>query len=359
MVDLGPIWGLGPSVIRSIFVICPMITAFAPGLVGTFQDSEVRPERHAPAPRSGLPVSRSIGEPLADNAAQRPIGALYVVHAEHDPVVVSKIKLGEVTMQVFFADMLVNAIDAALEDREVSLSGIGGRIAARVIDGAVTGEPLASFPVNAALVGSQVRSDINFGLKDWTQIGGSHLWDMMGTDAPFTFDQSDDGFLRGGISISAVPGFAADESFVRLNKFALAAERPGVVNMEVHHRLAEAMRQEPCGLQGDAEHAAELVGAHTLLAGAKQVHCLQPDMQFNMAGLEDGADLDSKGLAAGVAFVHPDAGALAPQWPALVDNAAVRTWPAIGPQPRLDEPIGGFFAMEMIGGKDGRHGVSP
>jgi hypothetical protein len=267
-------------------------------------------------------------------------------------------------MQMFLADMLVNAIDAALENREVSLSGIGGRIAAdvlllRVIDSAVTGEPPASLPVHAALVGSQMRSNINFGLKDWAQICGSDLLDMMGTDPPFTFDQSDDGFFRRGISISAVPGSAADESFVRLNKFALAAERPGVVNVEVHHRFAEAMRQEPCGLQRDAEDTMQLVGAHALLAGAQQVHCLQPDMQFDMAGLEDGADLDSEGFAAGVAFVDANAGALALQRPALVNDAAVRAWPAVGPQSPLDKPISGFFAVKMCGRKDGWHGVSP
>jgi hypothetical protein len=337
---------------------------FAPGLVGTFQDSDVGPERHAPAPRSGLLVSRSIGEPLANYPAQRQFSPLGIIHAERNSVIVPEIELGEVAMQVFLADMLIDAVDPAFEDREVSLGGIGGCIAAhvfllRVVDSAVTGEPLASFPIHAALVSAQVRGNIDFGFKDRAQVRGSDLWDVVGADAAFAFDQSHDGFLGRRFSIGAVSSPAADEGFVRLNEFAFAAEWSPLVNAKIHHRFAEAMRQKPCGLQGDAEHAVQLVAARALLAGAEQVHCLEPDMQLDMARLENSADLDGEGLAAGIALVDTDAGAFAVQRPRAIDNTAVRAWPAIGPQPRFDEPISGFFAMEMIGGKDGRHGASP
>jgi hypothetical protein len=182
---------------------------------------------------------------------------------------------------------------------------------------------------------------------------------MMRADPPFALYQSDNSFLRRRISIGAVPGSTADESFVHLDKFALAAERSSVVNAEICHRFAETMRQKPCGLQCDAEDAVQLVSAYALLAGAMQMHCLEPNMQLDVAGLEDGTDLDRERFAAGIAFVDADAGALALQWPALVYSAAVGAWPAIGPQSRLDKPIGGFFTMEMCGGKDGWHGVSP
>jgi hypothetical protein len=339
---------------------------FAPGLVGTFQDSEGGTGSHCPVPLHyrPLPMSRSIGEPLADNPAQCLVGAFGVVYAERDSAVVSKIKLGEVTMQVFLADMLVNAIDAALEDREVSLGGIGRRIAAnvfllRVIDGAVTGKALASLPVDAALIGPQVRGNVDFGFKNGSQIHGSHFRDMMGTDAPFAFYQSNDSFLGGGCLVGAVPGSTANESLVSFDELSFAAERAKVTDIEIRHCLTDAVRQEPCGLQGDAEDAVQLVAAHSFLAGAEQVHCLQPHVQLYMAGLEDGPDFDGERLPTGVALVDADPGALAFERPAFVDDAAMWAWPTIRPQPPLNEAVGGFFTVEMCGGKDGRHGASP
>jgi hypothetical protein len=366
MVDLGPIWGVGPSVIRSIFVICPMIGIFlfAPGLVGTFQDSEVGPERHAPVPRLDLPMSRSVSEPLADYPAQGPVRAFQVINTECDPVAVPKIEFGEVTVKVFLADVLIDAVDPAFQDREISLGGVSMSVASdifllRVNDGLMAGEFLASFPVNAALVSSQVRGFVDPFLKNWPQVRRIHFRDMMGADAALALDQGDDCFLRCGSPIGAVSGSTADESLISLDKLSFAAKRPGIVRPQIGHRLADTVRQEPCGLQSDAEDAVQLVAAHALLAGTEQVHRLQPDMQLHMAGLEHGADLHSKGLPAGVALVDADPGAVALQGSTFIDHSAVRAWPTVGPKSRLDEPIGGFFTVEMCGGKDGRHGVSP
>jgi hypothetical protein len=342
---------------------------FAPGLAGTLQDSEAGSGRHAPIPRLSklsdhFPTSRSIGEPLADDSAQCPVRAFQVINAKRGPVAVPEIEFGEVPVKMFLADVLIDPIDAALQDREVVLRCIGVRIAAnvfilRVNDGLMAREFLARFPVNAALVSSQVGGFIDPFLKNWPQVRRIHFRDMMGADAALALDQSDDCFLRCGSPIGAVSGPAADESLISLDKLSFAAERPGIVHSQIGHRLADTVRQEPCGLQSDAEDTVQLVAAHALLAGTEKVHRLQPNMQLYVAGLEDRADFDSERLPASVAFVDADTGAFASQRSALIDNAAVRARPTIRPQSRLDEPIGGFFAMEMIGGKDGRHGVSP
>src|SRR6516162_1517491 len=164
--------------------------SFAPELVGAFQDSEAGPGRHAPVPRSGLPMSRSVGEPLADYAAQRPVRALLIVNAETDSVAVAEIEFGEIAMKVLLADVLIDAINSALQDREIILGSIGRGISAnvfllRVIDGPVTCKPLASFPINAALVSSQVRSNIDLGFQDRSQIGSGHLGNVVRANAPF------------------------------------------------------------------------------------------------------------------------------------------------------------------------------
>lgn len=62
----------------------------------------------------------------------------------------SEIELGEVTVKVLLAHVLVDAIDAALEDREEVLGGIGRSITpyifiSRVMNGAMAGKPLADW----------------------------------------------------------------------------------------------------------------------------------------------------------------------------------------------------------------------
>src|SRR5437763_15448437 len=60
------------------------------------------------------------------------------------------------------------------------------------------------------------------------------------------------------------------------------------------HRLAEPVRHEPCGFVGHAEDAMDLMAAHSLLAGAEQVHRLEPQVQRDMRGLENRADRDAE-----------------------------------------------------------------
>ena len=46
-------------------------------------------------------------------------------YAFTDPVGVAEIEFGEVAVQMGFADVLVNAVDAALQDREITFGGVG------------------------------------------------------------------------------------------------------------------------------------------------------------------------------------------------------------------------------------------
>jgi hypothetical protein len=95
------------------------------------------------APRK---TSCSIGEPLPRGADDRAIGTLQIVDAKCDPVAVPKIELGSVAVQVRLAYMEIAAIDAALEDREEVLDGVGmpedaaDIFLGTVIDRAVAGE---------------------------------------------------------------------------------------------------------------------------------------------------------------------------------------------------------------------------
>ena len=125
----------------------------APDLVGTYQDSEGG-DGHQCCPRysqtearvgacranaSGalrylkyrsafalLETNCLIHEPTTTRSFERPLRACGIVHAKLFAVAVVEIKFSEITMQVRFADMLINTIHAAFQDREKSFDGIGG-----------------------------------------------------------------------------------------------------------------------------------------------------------------------------------------------------------------------------------------
>src|SRR5205085_7122017 len=104
--------------------------------------------------------------------------------------------------------------------------------------------------------------------------------------------------------------FVPVESLINLQYLAFAADWIGAV---IFHGFANAMPNEPAGFEIDAENAAELVGAETLLAAAHQVHGLEPNVQRHMAFLKDGVDLDGERLPARPTFVDADPVALALQ----------------------------------------------
>jgi hypothetical protein len=78
----------------------------------------------------GLAVSRSIGQPLADNPAKGALRPLYVIDAELNPIAVAEIEFGEVAVQMGLADVKIAAVDPALQGREETLDGIGVRFGA-------------------------------------------------------------------------------------------------------------------------------------------------------------------------------------------------------------------------------------
>ncbi len=67
------------------------------------------------------PTRLLIGEPLPFRALDGLGGALRVCNGAF---VVAEVKLAEVTLEMFLADMVVHAIDAALHDREVVFDGV-------------------------------------------------------------------------------------------------------------------------------------------------------------------------------------------------------------------------------------------
>src|SRR5262249_18444742 len=64
-----------------------------------------------------LVTSLAIRQSLADDAANRELGAFLVINTKGDPVAVAEIELGQIPMQVLFRDVEIAPVYAALEDR--------------------------------------------------------------------------------------------------------------------------------------------------------------------------------------------------------------------------------------------------
>src|SRR5580658_4164501 len=129
------------------------------------------------------------------------------------------------------------------------------------------------------------------------------------------FHQREHHFLVAGTRAYLAAGLTAPIGLVSLNGLAARAHQPGTLTS---HRQANTVPHKPRTLEGYPKGPVKLIGADTLLAGRYEEDCLQPEVQRDMAVLEDGADLHGKGLAAGVALPNAKAGALALKFPALV-----------------------------------------
>src|SRR4051812_47499215 len=145
-------------------------------------------------------VRQFIGQPLSSDALDRDCSAGSVIKAERDPMVVTEVKFAEIPLQMLGADVVIDAIYAALEDREVALNSVGVRVApdvflGGVVHGLMACEALADFCINAALVSTQMRLGRNLLFEDRLQIGRVDVRHMKGCDAAVALDQRNYGFL--------------------------------------------------------------------------------------------------------------------------------------------------------------------
>lgn len=289
-----------------------------------------------------LLVSPPIGQALSFDPLKGFCCALCVVYAKRGALVVTEIELGEVAAQMLLADMVIDAIDPALEDREIVLDGVGVRVASHVfldtvVDALVARELIAHQAVLPGIVGHEPGAAIYLRHQDRAQRLGVHLGHVMRAHEAATLDQGERDLLArpadraGALAAMLVLLLAADIGLVRLDRLAFAAKR---ASMKLAHPFADAVRHEPGALVGDPEHAVELVRADPLLARRHEMRREQPFVERNMARLVNRADRHSELLAAVVAVVKAGAmralGALYRR-DAVAHHAAMRAHGTIRP----------------------------
>src|SRR5207237_3105432 len=77
-----------------------------------------------------------IHEPLTSHAFEQLVSAHRIVDAKLGALAITKIELGQIAMQMMRTHMLINAVDAALENREVAFDRVGVRVVADIFVGA-------------------------------------------------------------------------------------------------------------------------------------------------------------------------------------------------------------------------------
>src|SRR5665213_226505 len=322
--------------------------------------------------RAPCATSCFIREPFALDALKDDGSALGVVNPKRLAVRVPMAKLGQVPLQVGFAHAMIDAGNAAFQDREKSLDRIGVNVAphvfARLVLDMVALEPASGILRGVILVGIDRGAARDVLRHDPREIGTVDLRDMEGANASAALNQRKDrrltarrAFALFGYALVPVLVlfFSADIGFVNLYRMAFAADRRRAVAI---HGFPDTVPEEPRGFHAALEHPLNLAGGDSLLASAHQVDHLQPQVQRQMGRLENGPMTHGKGLATLVALAKAGAGGLARQLADLgrVSVAAMGARRAVRPQVRLDVRKRSGFVLEMGGGKNGMgHGLSP
>lgn len=296
-------------------------------------------------------VRPPIGEALAADSLQGRVGTFGIAEPGLFPlasnlhfgfaVVIAEVKLLRITLQVLRADMVVDTIDAALEDRKVTFNRVGVCVAAHVfaramVHNIVAGKHRRDKAVLAFAVRHQARfCGVQLRGKDRAQIIGIDGSQVHGAHLAATLDQREHHLFAHAADVLAVALaavfvalFSAHIGFVRLHRSAASAEHPA----RSLHRFADAVRHEPRGLVLNAKRTLELVAGATLFAGADQVDRLHPLMQWNLGALKYSSHGHGELATAVLALHQPRTVRLALQRVViLAHDAAMRAYRAVRP----------------------------
>jgi len=260
--------------------------------------------------------------------------------------------------------VLVNAVNATLENAKIALNGIGVYVAANVFVGAMGDGPMeskvvADIGVSLRLIGHEITFERDVPGHDAAQSVGADIGDMERAHATIALDKRQDRLFHRGRQEGFAASLSANIGLIHFHGLTSAAHGFGKHAAMLFHGLPNAMGEEPRGFQADAKHPLKLAGADTLLAGAHEVDGLKPKMKLEVAILENGPDADSEWLAAGVALAETRTGGLARQpTDLLASSLTMRANRTIGPKLGFYIFEGDFLVMEARSGKNGiSHGL--
>lgn len=337
---------------------------FAPDSVCTYQDSDGGKGRHFPFPYrfsqyarnsfnslSGLrfgATSCFISKPLALDPLKGNFGALAVIDAKPLTVVLPEIELSQVAVKMLGIDVLINADDAALEDREKPFKRVGMHVAAR---------PFKLGVIDTLMFGKTTEFEVLRHVANEAAILAHHRPQMPsnatmierdGANIAATFDKAQDARVMGAATKTNRPARLARArhfGFVGLYRFASAAQRAnGAIR---GHCFTDAMPKKPSRFHAAIEHPLNLARSDAFLGAAKQMDDLKPQMQRQMAVLKQRPHAHRERLLARVALVQSGTGRLAVKAANALGFLTMRTYGAIRPKPRLNVCEGRCFGQKL------------
>ena len=257
--------------------------------------------------------------------------------------------------------MEVTAINAPFQDREEAFGRIGIDIVPNVLFRAVVHGfgrflPGSDVRIDVELIGDEPAVAVDMPGYNRSQIGGGYARNIEAANFAATLDQGYDRAFRRDRAEGPIGRLAAHVGFVGLDGFASTAhrlrERPG----RLFYRLADAVPKEPGSFHAATERPLKLAGRDPLLGRAHEVERLKPNVQRDVAGLEDASHSDGKLFPAGIALVQAGARCFPVQFADPIGFPAMVADRTIGPELRFDVSESGFFDVEMVCGQFGLRG---
>ena len=213
----------------------------------------------------------------------------------------------QIGLQVLRADLVPRSHDAALEQRECRLDGVGVNVAldiytAAMIDSLVLLSLDSSFDHGFGIT-DEIVSDHNFHvsadvfLDELRQRTGLRILSVEEPQGSAALSDSDYDFLCVSTATVNAARMSANVGLVHLD--GSAKQR----SLSFLHSSPDAMTQVPCRLVAPADNPLDLVGAHTLAGFAEQVGRDKPFRQRKVRILKHGTRDHGKLMLTSVAFV--------------------------------------------------------
>src|SRR5208282_4099634 len=207
-------------------------------------------------------------------------------------VVQTEGKLVNVTTEMLLANLVVDAVQPALEDRPDTFDTVRAGLAAhifvrRMVDALLFEEQAVQVIVRAMLIGKESRADFDVAVNGVLDFFHRYALERESFCATATFPHSKyRSFTNRAASESLLVGFVlitlqtADESLVDLHR---AAQFVQVFAT----RFAETVKNEPSGFLSDSDFLRQLHRRNALSSRNEQVHGIEPLLQRYMRPLED------------------------------------------------------------------------
>jgi hypothetical protein len=215
-------------------------------------------------------------------------------------VVISELEFGNIQRQIFAADFVEAAHDAALQERPKAIDGLRMDNAVNILPGAMAdGLVLLQIPITGMFISSNQADFLRDRFADEAvQSVSVGMFDDARYNIAFALCGTNDGFLAfaaspfGPLIPMAVPILAADVGLINLNNAHELAE------VGIGKASADAVAHIVRGRVGaEAHNAVNLKGRNALLARQHQIDDLEPRFERNVCVFKDCADKHGKAIS--------------------------------------------------------------